>query len=270
MSAIIISWSQLRTHEMCKQKAYLVRNKKKSPIQDISRFFAGTVADRLCRRYLMEAGQYDMEGSVLPMFEEQETEAKAKKQGVVKASKKERATMVTKATECVKLLKPMLDEMVLPYDYQPERRFRVYVSVPSLTDTSSKYNLLLLGGVDIVVRVSQDPDVYKAYDLKTTRDAQYVRKMAGQAVFYDLVQQIEFGQPYSEFGFIQPLVTSMPYHKFDIDREDRSTMLSRISAMADDIARGIIEPKEATDWSCDVCEVKHACAKFDPVARPLL
>lgn len=47
-----ISWSQLRTHEECKQRGFLQRTGHKSVLDNQRVFFPGTVTDRVVRDWL--------------------------------------------------------------------------------------------------------------------------------------------------------------------------------------------------------------------------
>jgi len=261
---IYISWTLLRQHEECKQKSWLVRNGRRTKIRDFKPFYVGTVVDSICRKYLLSAGHFDMVAGVPEMMEETAAKAFSRGDGVLNVSSVQRAEMEEKALKCVTALRPILDDLVLGYEYQPERRFKVPLWVPSRVEGVERRQVVVRGGVDIVVRTSRDPDVYVAYDVKSSPSASYVRSMAGQGVFYDLVQSVEFGAPYEKFAFIAPLVEKQPVLELRVTDEDRRAMAGRIAAMADDIALGLKEPKKGSE-GCDYCTVRHSCSKFSPV-----
>lgn len=265
--AIIVSWSQLRTHEMCRQKHHLKMMRRESPTQDVTRFFSGVVVDRLARRYMETEGKFDIVGSVEQMFDQQEASSIEAGKGTITKDPTQRARMRKKALDCVTLLKPILDEKVLPFEYKPERWFRINIELPSIAIPGLTHKVQMRGGVDIVVR--HEDGSFCGYDVKATTDPGYHRKMAGQPVFYDLAHCLELGAgtPYKEFAYFQPLIENNPIQQFHITEEDRNQMIGRIIRMADDIHRGIKDPKATTDWECQVCEVKHGCEKFDPVRR---
>ena len=47
-----LSWSQLRTHDECNQKSFLMRSGKRSKVTDLRNFFHGMVVDRAMRDWL--------------------------------------------------------------------------------------------------------------------------------------------------------------------------------------------------------------------------
>lgn len=251
----------LKKHEECKQKSWLTRRGKATKFRNFKPFYVGTVVDSMCRRYLETGGDYDMVSSVPEMMEQTALNSRAKGNGVLNIQSVERAELEDKALRCVTLLKPLLDEHVMPHEYQAERRFQVPVIVPSNFDGVENRNVILRGGVDIVVRYNDG--MFSAFDLKSSPNKSYVRSIIGQGIFYDLVQACEFGQPYKQFAFMSPLIEEEPLVALNITNGDRQAMLARIVCMADDIATNQVEPKEGTS-GCSWCEVKHACAKFDP------
>jgi PD-(D/E)XK nuclease superfamily len=261
-----ISWSQLQAHTICKQRAMLQRRGGRSPITDIRNFFHGTVCDRVMRAWLesddQRAGQ--MPQMVDDYMERCLDEAKENGEGVVRW--KTRTDKKEVATFCKALLtrlEPMLQQLVLPYEYQPELRFKVPIRIPYLDGHPAEIDLV--GGIDIAVRRSVDPARWFAYDLKATRNPDYVRKTLGQGIFYDIAMLAMFGKSPEEFAFLQPAVDSNPIVPIRVSNDDRVSMLARIKEVAHDRWRGDDAPTKDTG-ACSWCSVKFACVKFSTSA----
>ncbi|MFA7264767.1 MAG: PD-(D/E)XK nuclease family protein [Candidatus Nanopelagicales bacterium] len=263
---IKISWSALQAHTACKQRAFLFREKKKNPVTNIRPFFHGTVADRVMRRWL-EADQQvpgEMATWVDFMIDHEIEEAKRTSDGVVNwKSDTDRAEMAEWVRQLVTRLEPFLLKEVIPYEYEPEARFRVPLRIPDLNGETAQ--IMLVGGMDILVRESKLPPVWAAYDLKATANPDYLRKTLGQGVFYSLAHYAREGVPLRTFAFVQPMVETNPIAYVDITDADLSSMMARIVAMAHDIWRGDTEPNK-DDKACSWCPVRHACAKYRPTS----
>lgn len=259
-----ISWSQLQTHFECKQRAMLQRRGFRSPLQDVRNFFHGTVVDLVMRNWLESdnpvSGQ--MEGMVEDHIALCLDKIKTSGDGVVKwKSATDRAELTGFCKSLVVKLEPVLQQLVLPYDYQPELRFKVTIRIPYLDGTLAEVDLV--GGIDIAVRRSRNPPRWFAYDLKATANPDYVRKILGQGIFYDLAMLAMFGQSPEEFGFIQPMVEDNPLATIKVSNDDRVSMLARITQVAHDRWRGDNQPKTSSE-GCSYCPVKSACVKFSP------
>jgi phage gp16-like protein len=264
LDRIKISWSQLQAHEMCKHRAMLQRRGGRSPITDIRNFFHGTVCDRIMRAWL--ESDDPAPGQMAPMVDEYIVrcldEAKNKGEGVVRwKSAADRAEMTEFCRLVVSRLEPILFRLVIPYEYQAEMRFKVPIRIPYLDGTPAEVDLV--GGIDILTRRSEK--MWYPYDLKATANPDYVRKILGQGIFYDLVILAMFGSVPQEFGFIQPAVENNQVVSVKVSNEDRVSMLSRITQVAHDRWRGLDEPKPDSE-GCSYCPVKFQCKKFSPQA----
>lgn len=270
---IKISWSSLQAHEFCRQKALLMREKKKSPASNIRPFFHGIVCDRVMRRWLdsddPQPGQ--MVEWVPEMVDSCLTEARDTGDGVVKwKSNTDRADMTEWSRTLVTRLEPMLLQWVIPFDYQPEYRFRVPIRIPYLDGGPAE--IWLSGGMDILVRETEKdvlPAVWAGYDLKATENPDYLRKTLGQSIFYDLAVRAGVGKGTSPrtFAFLQPMVQSNPVGFVTITDDDRRSLLARIVTMAHAIWRNDTAPKPDNE-GCSFCQVRHACAKFNGSVTP--
>jgi hypothetical protein len=227
-------------------------------------FLPGTVADRLMRSWLdsgdptpgwMVAHADEM----LERFSSHDSDEPDKRPVRWRGDPAvDRKKVLDFVVEVVSLLEPILLKLVVPYDYQPELKFRVPIRIPNLHGDPTV--IYLIGGIDIVVRYpSQD---FAAYDLKATTNESYVNKVLGQGVFYDIALGIFLGdhtQP-KEFGFIIP-ATKQPVVMTSITNDDRRMMLARIVEYAHGIWRQEFEPT-TEDAPCYTCEVKHACDRY--------
>lgn len=257
-----ISWSKLRTSEECFHKAFL-GSKAKNPAQDIRNFFPGTVCDRVMRTWL---DSDRLTGAMPDMVEEyidkSEKEAKESGDGVVRWRNASDRGEVTKFCKTlVAKLEPILQQHVLPYDFEPAKRFKTPITIPYLDGTPTSINLV--GEFDILVRDSLPK--YNVWDLKATADPNYWKKTVGQLVFYDLCIISMFGEATGEVGLIQPMCPDETL-RFEVTGDERRQMLSRIMTLAEAQWSGKNDPKEGTE-GCSWCSVNHACAKYASVPR---
>lgn len=263
-----ISWSALQAHELCKQKAKLMREKHKSPASDIRNFFHGVVADRIMRAWLESANPVsgEMVSWVDQFIDDCLKEAKDTGDGVVRwRDPADRARMADWIRVLLGRLEPFLQRDVLPFDYEPEYRFRVPIRIPDLNGNLAEIDLT--GGMDILVRETLGPPaVWAGYDLKATENPDYLRKTLGQGIFYSLAHLAAHGTPFRTFAFVQPMVERNPIAHVVISDADLASMLARITAVAHDRWRGDEAPKKSSD-GCSWCFVKHACPKFKPGSR---
>lgn len=248
-----------------------MREKKKSPAQNIRPFFHGIVADRTMRRWLEadEQAPGQMVAWVPEMVQQCLDTAKVEGDGVVRwKSPEDRAEMTGWIAQLLTRLEPFLLRDVVPYLYQPEYRFRVPIRIPDLTGELAEIDLV--GGMDILVQeIQEPPGVWAAYDLKATASPDYLRKTLGQGVFYSLAHYARVGVPFRCFAFLQPMVDSNPIAYVDITEADLRSMMARVVKMAHDIWRGDTGPKSDSD-GCSWCPVKHACDRFKPGTKSAL
>lgn len=257
---IKISWSQLQNHELCKHRAMLQRRGGRSPVTDIRNFFHGTVCDRTMRWWL--ESDDPLPGQMADMVEEFIdrclTEAEENGEGVVRwKSRTDRDEMTKQCRFIMRRLEPMLLKLVIPYEYQPEMRFKVPIRIPYLDGSPAEVDLV--GGIDIAVR--RPAERWFAYDLKATANPDYIRKTLAQGIFYDIAMLAMFGKSPEHFAFLQPAVVDNPIVVAKVSDEDRASMLARITRVAHDRWRGDDAPKKDNE-GCSYCPVRFACSKF--------
>mgnify|MGYP001613513782 CR=1 FL=1 len=258
-----VSWSALRMWEECRQKQHLMwTGKGKATDRMLRTYLPGTVADLVMREWLQsgdpQPGQMvEAVEEVFDRYVSPKTDAQKKDAGVVRWKgdpNKDKESVKKFVRELVVKLEPILFDLVVPYDYQPEKSFSVRVNIPGLEGAPTP--ILLRGGIDIVVR----PKRFQLWDLKATSDASYVKKVLGQGVFYDLAWGLLFEPPES-FGFIVPMCAETVV-RARITEEDRTVMMSRVISFAHAQWRGEWYPK-VDDVGCNSwCPVSHACEKF--------
>jgi PD-(D/E)XK nuclease superfamily len=252
-----ISWSSLRAHLECRQKAFLLRSGKRSPSGNIRQFFHGTVADRIMRTWLLDPQPGAMPGMVRATMDEEETKARETGDGVVRwRTPTDRAEMEEFCVELVTRLEPLLDEHVLAYDYDTAVRFKAPIQVPYLDGRPAWINLS--GEIDLITR---DPGGnYRVWDLKATADDSYWRKTLGQLTFYDVCVQEMVGVPPVLSGLIQPMCKA-PVLTFSFGEKERTQLLAAVARMASDIWQRDFRTKDGTS-GCSWCPVRHACERY--------
>jgi hypothetical protein len=262
-----ISWSSLQAHELCAQKAHLMREKHKSPASDIRNFFHGIVADRIMRAWLESDNPVsgEMVSWVDDFIESCLVEAKEKKDGVVRwRDPGDRARVADWIRVLVGRLEPFLQQHVLPYDFEPEFRFKVPIRIPNVNGDLAE--IYLTGGMDILVREALGPPaVWAGYDLKATENPSYLSKTLGQGIFYSLAHMALTGDSFRTFAFVQPMVASNPVAHVNITQDDLASMLARVTRVAHDRWAGRTDLKKDSD-GCSRCFVRHACPRFLPSA----
>jgi hypothetical protein len=265
MSTLFISWSALKTHEECKQRGKLVRSGHRAPLRDQRIFFAGTTVDRVVRDWLLE-DPWNNPGRMPEMVDaimDRELEAIQKAGGVMRwASKEDRDNTIRDCIEAVTRLEPVLNERVLPFEFQVDYRFRCGVNMPH--PTKGKELVILNGAMDIIVHEEIGGETFwDIWDVKMTKDNNYWRKTAGQLTFYDVSRGLHLPGISRHSGLLQPMCDEQvkPYPVTD---ELRSQMKSRIANMARDVFAENFALAE-TRGPCNFCDVKHACTRFQAV-----
>lgn len=250
-----VSWSGLRRYESCAQRHKLVISGKSATVRNGRDFLPGTVADRVMRAWLSQDEQKpgEMVEMVQPYFDryaDEDSEYVIRWRG-----KNDRAVTANLVREAVRQLEPILFKLVVPHEYEPEFRFDVPISIPYLDGHMTSIGLI--GGIDLAV-VDKPPDV-ALYDLKITKNPQYVRKTLGQAIFYDIAFGHWYGRNPRSFDFIMPLCSPMlvPVH---VTEDDRRQMMARVIKMAHGMWRKEWETNRGSQ--CRYCEVKPACPEF--------
>lgn len=260
---LTISWSQLRAHTECRQKAALIRAGRRTRAQNLRGYFHGMVVDSIMRDWLADPDRRDgtMVTKVDEYIDRGEREAIDSGDGVVRwRNGGDRLVLREFCTQLLDKLEPILHELVLPYRFWSAYTFRTPVIVPNLDGTPT--TIVLRGEMDLLVE--RAPGQFVVWDLKGTKDDQYWRKVFGQLVFYDLAVLAERQHPTCEVGLIQPMCRQ-PVLRWNLTAEQRRQMYAAIHAMTTDIWREHLPCKQDTEH-CSVCEVAHACPRYAPVA----
>lgn len=257
-----ISWSQLRAHNECKQKAYLRRSGKKNPSSDIRVFFPGTVVDRVMRDWLADEGREpgQMARNVAMVMDREEKQAVEDEDGIVRwRNKSDHDQVLQDCTFCVTRLEPLLNQHVVPYEFEPAKWFTVPLTVPG--PDGSPVKAVLVGEMDILVRMAGTD--WAIYDLKMTKNTSYWRKTIMQLAFYDLAVRAGFGSYAKKMALLQPMCEQQIV-PLEVTEDLRNQLVARIIAFVSDVLLGNIEPKKSMS-GCTWCDVKYACEKFRPI-----
>lgn len=259
---IRVSWSQLRTHEECKQKRYLHVQKSGMAAKNQRLFLPGNVTDRVVRNWLQNAPMDhigEMPSMVEPMLDSFRTEILDRGERTVWKGLGDRAQIVRDCVEAVTKIEPALLKYVVPYNFIADFKFAAPLTLPKFDGTQE--TILLIGYMDIIVKDNQGR--YWVFDVKQTRDNQYWRKTVGQLTFYDLAVQLIFQKKTMRTGLFQPLCTT-PVLPYEVTDDLRSQMNQRVVGLVNDIWRGDKTPRKDTKY-CGFCDVKNACEKYQPV-----
>lgn len=257
---LYISWSSLRVHETCKERGFHQRSGRKPSIDNVRVFFPGTVTDRVVRDWL----ENDPSPGLMPDMVEDVVDREWKTiqdEGGTIAWKNpgDRAQVIADCREAVTKIEPVLQRLVLPYEYQADFGFKAPLLIPH--PGGGYEHIVLRGYMDIIVRSAVDK--WWVWDVKHTRDSSYWRKTKGQTIFYDLACEILFGVGTQAVGLLQPLADP-EVKAFKVTTAERMQMLQRIIGMARDVWNEEHPPRKDSS-ECHFCNVKHACSKFQPV-----
>ena len=249
-------------YETCKHLVYRKQRKEQAPVRDIRNFVHGTLADRAMRRWL-EQDTPQLRGQMDKYIDDSwnditnsETE-KVKWRGNVRDDQ-ERVLTLAKLT--VNNLEPFLEKYVIPYEYQPELRFKVPFTIPDQEDNPR--TVILNGGMDIVVRNPRTGQI-AIYDLKSTLNESYVSgKILAQLIFYQLSWHLLEGTDYDKIdtAFVTP-ATRVMFHPLTITQRDRMMLASRIMAFARGAWQNDFAPRK-DDTYCGYCVCREWCSKF--------
>lgn len=257
---VIISWSGLKRWENCPQHQLRVI-RHETVKSDMGRIFLpGTVLDLVQRRWLDSENPQpgEMSDMLDVVFSDvvEERESKIKWRGL---PKNDIANIKKDLREDLLILEPWLIQNVLPYNYQPEVKFKAHMEVPYLCE-GSRAPVTMIGGIDIVVQ--DDAGKFRLYDLKRTKDQSYIRSTLAQLTFYDLawgVIQGDFNHAI-EWGFVTPALPEVMIPVI-VDHDARRTMMSRVVKYAQGVWADQWTPK-ADDVGCGWCEARAYCEKF--------
>lgn len=254
-----ISWTGLRTHETCRQRGQLIRDKKKRATQNVRGYFHGVVVDTVMRHWLEDPYSKSMSDMVEEVIVQEQVKLKENKAGVVKwKNPQDKLEMTNFCKILVNKLEPILEDLVLPYDYDVGHRFKVPVKIPAPDGT--KAEILLTGEMDILVRESVLNNSWAVWDLKATADNDYWRKTIAQLTFYDFSVRAMFGANTTRAGLIQPMCNEQVL-RTSISDDSRADLMARIINMAHDLWRRYTPPVDDSS-NCAYCEVAHACERY--------
>lgn len=266
LEPVRVSWSSLKRWEMCRQLQLRVIQQA-APKGDGRNFLPGTVVDKVQTRWLSQdqtptMGQ--MERWVPEVLEHHSgpgAEYRIKWRGSERADKK---VILEDCVEAVRRLEPILEEKVLPFDYQPALRFRAHLMLPYVRE-GVKAPTTMQGEFDIVVR--DNDGRWRIYDLKMTRDKSYISSSIGQLIFYNVSWSVIQGEPLSdmELGFIAPMLEGDQFIPCVVDNQDRSTMMSRVIQYVSGVWADEWDPK-ASDSGCKWCDARKTCLKYRDVS----
>ncbi len=260
---IRLSWSQLRVHEECRQKAFLMRSGKKNPAKDMRNYFPGMVVDRVMQQWLADPQPGAMADMVTAAIDKSEQNAKDTGDGVVRwRHRLDRDEVHRFCTELVGKLESLLDIFVTRWPYRAPHRFAETVLIPYLDGNPTP--VTIVGEMDIL---SDHPGGPVVLDLKGTADPHYWRRCVGQLVFYDLALLAAQRERSQFVGLIQPMCEN-PAVTFVVTEDQRRELWARIVRMAQQIWADDLACKEGTA-GCTWCEVRHACPRYQTGADPL-
>lgn len=256
-----VSWSSLKAHEECRQRAKLIREGKRAKMKDVRVFFPGRVTDRVVRNWLSSGGSGSIVDLVEPTIDhELNVEMPKESVSVTWKSTTDRQEVLAACKSAAERIEPALEKYVLPYEWNVDFGFRTPVL---MRDPWGHLGRVVLNGyMDIIVRNPQD-DSWRIYDVKHTMDSGYWRGSFGQLIFYSYENLIRTTKMPVEVGFFQPLVEER-VKRFLPTSAHVNALASRVQSMAYDIWSNSDEPRKDGKF-CGFCEVKHACAKFKPM-----
>lgn len=235
---------------------------KGETIKDGRRFIHGTLADRAVRRWLEQdepqlPGQ--MAAYVDDLFEEHAVRSPEYKIRWKGDPIEDQRYVIDLAKRVVNNVEPFLLARVIPFEYEPELRFRVPIRIPDSKGFAR--TIVLNGGMDIAVK--EPSGLVSIYDLKATTNEQYVHGgIMPQLIFYSIAWSFMFGAPeHMRAAFLTPACKTQ-YHELNITSQDRRHLMSRIVQFAHATWQNT-EPICTDDNSeCYYCDVKGFCPKF--------
>lgn len=251
----------MKRWENCPQHQLRVIKKETEKQEKGRIFLPGTVCDLVQRRWLDQDDPQP--GQMVEMVEQvfAETVDLAESRIHWRGNPiKDQQEVKDHCRNMVTKLEPWLIQNVLPYDWQPEFKFRAEMEIPYICGDGVRAPVRMIGGIDIVVR--DDQGKFRLYDLKITKDAGYIRSTLAQLIFYDLAWGIlqEDFEACNHWGFVTPGLDEQ-FIPITVSQDDRRAMLSRIVKYAQGVWTDSWDPK-ADDEGCNWCEARNRCEKF--------
>lgn len=257
---IKISWTGLLRHEECPRRDHLIRQGLRDDRNVDQRvFLLGNVVDNAMRAWLDQDSPVlgDLIPRAEPMVDSYVQSLKDENKLLRWKDNGDRGRVIRDAEEALARLEPWLWENIIPHPYQPEARGHVQIQVPDQTGNIRPIRLFY--ATDILVK----PENFTIYDLKTTRNEQYIRgKTLGQLTFYAIGIAARFGIPLREvtkLAFLTPLCRDIETTVYPTS-DDFRIMVQRITRYAQAVWAGYYPTKLARDSVCQYrCEVKAHC-----------
>lgn len=240
----------------------LVREKKGPKLRDIRVFFPGTVVDRAMRAWLTDDDRKPggMVECVEAVLDREEKTALETSDGIVRwRHADDRAQIIETCGRLLTNLEPLLDKLVLPFEFEPAHNFRVNVGLPA--PDGSNAVVTLVGEMDLLVRYQ--PEQWGIYDLKFTANKDYWRKTIQQLTFYSIARRAMFGGETVIAALLQPLIDP-PYVAAKADVDSEAQLFARLIRYAHSLWLGDFPYVESTN-ECYSCSVQDACPRFRPV-----
>lgn len=260
---VVLSWSGLRRWENCPQHQLRTIKGEVDKSNKGRIFLPGTVLDLVQRRWLDSDDPQpgEMTELVDVVFDEVVNlgESKIPWRGDPKT---DIANIKADLRKDITVLEPWLLQNVIPYGYEPEKKFRAHMEIPYLCE-GVRAPMMLIGGIDIVVL--GDDGKFRLYDLKRTKDPNYIRSTLAQLIFYDIAWCIIQGDfdCTREWGFVTPALPEAVI-PITVTHDDRRLMMSRMVKYAQGVWRDQWQPK-SDDTGCNWCEAREYCEKFKVV-----
>jgi hypothetical protein len=254
-----VSWTRLRDHMDCKQKAARKEEGKKSAATNIRVFFPGTVVDLCMRRWLAgERVPGTLPRGLADRMDEAEQHALETGDGVVKwKNPADKGEVEKTCYECLENLEPILAQVAPPGSvFWPAERFREELVIPH--PDGSPQRVWLVGEMDLLTQPG--PRTFGVYDLKMTRNDSYWRSVIGQLVFYELAVWIRQGVWPEQSSLIQPLCKQQLL-PFRFTEQHRRELFAAVQRYCEDVWRGDQAPKAGIE-GCGWCEVRQACVRY--------
>lgn len=265
---IRLSWTGLTRWEECRYKDHATRQRLGVPSRDGRIFLPGTVADLSMRRWL--EGEDHTPGTLPSVVDEVLFEKVQEPEKPIVWKGGDKKADIRNIRDDVKTglarLEPWLLENVIPHDYEPEARGRGLVGIPDLEGGINRVEMTV--AVDIAVR-RKDTGKFRLYDLKFTRDENYVRgKTLGQLTFYKIGWAAMLGcslNDIEELAFLTPMTKQLEVPTVP-SKDDIRSMMSRITTYAQGVWATEHPPKETPDSNCLYrCDVRRVCPLFTEV-----
>ena len=266
-----ISWSRLYEFEKCHQRLAFHMDGKGETVKDGRRFIHGTLADMAMRRWL-DQDEPQLPGQMVQYVDElweEVVENNPEYQITWKGNVNEDKAYVRNiAKTVVGNLEPFLLARVIPFDYEPEFRFKVPLQVPDSRGFAR--TIILNGGMDIAVRDNNTGKIF-LYDLKATTNENYIHSgIMPQLIFYSIAWTAMFGTKPEDItcAFLTP-ACKIQYHELEVSSESRRHLMTRILRCAHALWDQEKPICTTNNSECFFCDCKKICPRWaDAITDP--